>query len=330
VATVLAVPAYAQYEALVSRISPAVVFLKASKPGLGMSEGSGFFLQSLDGSVTHGGIITACHVVAGAGVVTVYTQAGQTLLASPLSSTCLADVTMLTVEGQDFPTLPLGDTNTIRPGQEILVFGFPLGSRISGTGVSVVRGIIGALRPETGHLQYDAATDPGMSGGPVVTLDGTVVGIHVLKQGNQRFGVASNVALDALVKARLAGPAAGWPTLPDSEYPLTGRWRLQLVSNNRNPQYVGDISGIYELALTQQREQVTGTFATRRGSCELTGTSDGTRVVFELHECTNGLRDGRIAGTLDVRGGASGVYETHVGMLRLADNGQWTAIPMQP
>src|SRR5689334_1555517 len=85
-ATMLAAPAYAQYEGLVSRISPAVVFLRVSKPGLGTVEGSGFFVQPFDGSVPRGGVITACHVVAGADSVTAYTQAGQTLLATPLSS----------------------------------------------------------------------------------------------------------------------------------------------------------------------------------------------------------------------------------------------------
>lgn len=74
------------------------------------------------------------------------------------------DAAILKIEGEGFPVLTLGDSDTLRQGQEILVMGYPGGVGIDE--VSVTRGIVGAVR--AGWLQTDAVMLPGNSGGPVL------------------------------------------------------------------------------------------------------------------------------------------------------------------
>jgi len=81
-----------------------------------------------------------------------------------------------------FPCLKYGSTRDLRVGQEVLVFGFPFSSSFKEGGPTVTRGIISTLNRTLGgspsrYIQVDAVVNPGSSGGPVVTLDGKVIGI---------------------------------------------------------------------------------------------------------------------------------------------------------
>jgi putative serine protease PepD len=66
-----------------------------------------------------------------------------------------------------------------RVGEPILVVGSPLGLE-----QSVVTGIVSAFRDE--HIQISAPLNPGNSGGPVVDADGEVIGMAVLKVGDEQ------------------------------------------------------------------------------------------------------------------------------------------------
>ena len=76
-----------------------------------------------------------------------------------------------------FPPLDMADDSP-RVGEPVLVVGSPLGLE-----QSVVTGIVSAFRDE--HIQISAPLNPGNSGGPVVDADGEVIGVAVLKVGNE-------------------------------------------------------------------------------------------------------------------------------------------------
>ena len=90
---------------------------------------------------------------------------------------------MLKVDGGSLPSIPLGDSTALHPGQTVLAFGNPLGFRFT-----VTRGIVSALnrpnpysdnaRKPGEFIQTDAAINPGNSGGPLVNAHGEVVGIN--------------------------------------------------------------------------------------------------------------------------------------------------------
>jgi serine protease Do len=95
----------------------------------------------------------------------------------------LTDLAVIKINGSNFPSVPLGDSTKLRPGQSVLAFGNPYGFRFT-----VTRGIVSALnrpnpdptnRRKPGQfIQTDAAINPGNSGGPLVDAHGQVVGIN--------------------------------------------------------------------------------------------------------------------------------------------------------
>ena len=94
---------------------------------------------------------------------------------------------MLRVDAKNLPALPLGNSDSVVVGDQVLAIGSPLG--LSGT---VTSGIVSAKnRPVTAGgeqgssdsayinaIQTDAAINPGNSGGPLVNLDGEVIGVN--------------------------------------------------------------------------------------------------------------------------------------------------------
>ena len=100
------------------------------------------------------------------------------------------DVAIIKIPGKNFPTIPLGNSDAVKEGHELLVIGYPgiVQDLTSGRALSVVslliptvsKGIVSALRTDvTGSpvIQTDATISGGNSGGPAVNTDGEVIGI---------------------------------------------------------------------------------------------------------------------------------------------------------
>ena len=102
----------------------------------------------------------------------------------------------------DLVPATLRSTADLAPGDEVIAVGFPFG-----IGPSVSTGVVSGLRREfhspqgkqllTNLIQFDAAANPGSSGGPLVTTDGAVVGIvtAILNPTQQRVFVGIGFAV---------------------------------------------------------------------------------------------------------------------------------------
>ncbi|MGB4834215.1 MAG: trypsin-like peptidase domain-containing protein [Candidatus Moraniibacteriota bacterium] len=161
-----------------------------------VGNGSGF-LVSADGY-----IITNKHVVSDTKAeYTVITSDKKEFPATVLALDPVNDVAVIKVNGDAFPALPLGDSDTIRVGQTAIAIGNPLGEFAN----SVSRGIISGLKRRvvagsgigrdeevlSDIIQTDAAINPGNSGGPLLNLAGEVIGINVaVAQGAENIGFA--------------------------------------------------------------------------------------------------------------------------------------------
>src|SRR5215467_9979018 len=130
-----------------------------------------------------GYIVTNNHVVEGAMDIRVTMSDRRILPAKLVGADALTDLAVIRVNGSNFPSVPWGDSTSLRPGQTVLAFGNPFGFRFT-----VTRGIVSALnrpnpfaedRRKPGEfIQTDAAINPGNSGGPLVDARGEIVGIN--------------------------------------------------------------------------------------------------------------------------------------------------------
>ena len=152
--------------------------------------GSGFIINS------NGQILTNAHVVAGATTVTVTLKDGRTVKGKVKGLDKVTDVAIVEVAEKNLPSIQLGDSDKLKPGEWAIAIGNPLGldntvtaGIISGTGRSSAD--IGAANKRVNYIQTDAAINPGNSGGPLLNSAGQVIGMNTaILRGAQGLGFA--------------------------------------------------------------------------------------------------------------------------------------------
>lgn len=142
--------------------------------------------------------------------------------ATILGSDARLDLAVLQIEGQEgpFPTVPLGDSDQSRPGEWVIAIGNPYGKQFDHTvtvGVLSAKGreitIMADSSPQVYEnlMQTDAAINSGNSGGPLLNIQGEVIGIntavHAEAQGID-FAIPINVAKDVLEELIETGEVA--------------------------------------------------------------------------------------------------------------------------
>lgn len=152
--------------------------------------GSGFIINS------DGVILTNAHVIDGADRVTVILTDGRQLEGQVLGQDLLTDVAVVKIEATDLPTVSLGNSDQLQPGEWAIAIGNPLGldnsvtvGIVSATGRSSAD--IGVSDRRVGFIQTDAAINPGNSGGPLLNQQGEVIGMNTaIISGAQGLGFA--------------------------------------------------------------------------------------------------------------------------------------------
>lgn len=126
-----------------------------------------------------GHVVTNHHVVDNADEITVTLQDGREFEAELVGSDPETDIALLKVEADDLRELPLGDSDKLAVGDFVVAIGNPYD-----LGHTVTSGIVSALGRDgltsrfQDFIQTDAAINSGNSGGPLVDLDGRLVGIN--------------------------------------------------------------------------------------------------------------------------------------------------------
>jgi serine protease Do len=127
-----------------------------------------------------GYILTNNHVVSDADKITVTLGDGRELKAKIVGTDPRTDLAVIKVDADDLPVLPLGDSDSLEPGEWVVAVGSPFGlthSITAGIVSAVGRTHVGIADYEN-FIQTDAAINPGNSGGPLLDLEGRVVGIN--------------------------------------------------------------------------------------------------------------------------------------------------------
>ena len=192
-------------------VKSAVVYIEAQgsfvEPGVGLQlnaagAGSGFIIDESGIAVTNN------HVVTGAAFLQVWISGeGEPRNAKILGVSECSDLAVIDIDGEGYAYLEWYD-GAISAGLDIYAAGFPLGD----PEFTLTRGIVAKERAsgETGWasvdavIQHDASTNPGNSGGPIVTQDGKVVAVHYASnyETTQRFAIGRDEALKVIDRLR--------------------------------------------------------------------------------------------------------------------------------
>lgn len=177
---------------LASSVAPAIVGIGAYS-NVGQSVGSGVCVEK------NGIIITNSHVVNGSNNIEVYLSSGEVGSARILWEDTVQDLAIIKTN-LSIPYLPISKENNLMVGEDIIAVGTPLSLILKHT---FTKGIVSALnrtlKVDTVNgesymqnlIQHDASLNPGNSGGPLINLNGEVVGINTLKiNGGEGIGFA--------------------------------------------------------------------------------------------------------------------------------------------
>nr|XP_040033204.1 serine protease HTRA1B [Gasterosteus aculeatus aculeatus] len=172
---------------VVQKIAPAVVHIELyrkmmfSKREVAVASGSGFVVSE------DGLIVTNAHVVANKHRVKVELKSGATFDARIKDVDEKADIAVIEIDApMKLPVLLLGRSADLRPGEFVVAIGSPFSLQntvTTGIVSTTQRGgkELGLRNSDIDYIQTDAIINYGNSGGPLVNLDGEVIGINTLK-----------------------------------------------------------------------------------------------------------------------------------------------------
>jgi S1-C subfamily serine protease len=196
-------------------VKPSVVTITASSvstlspyavPETGV--GSGFIVRA------DGLILTNDHVVAGSPSLEVTFDDTSQLAATVVATDATHDLALVKVEAGGLAPLTLADSGSVRVGELAIAIGSPLGTFTDSVAQGIVSGINRTITVGdpttrnaanlTGLIQTDAAVNPGNSGGPLLDVGGSVIGIITASASNSQgvgFAIPINQAKQLIAQA---------------------------------------------------------------------------------------------------------------------------------
>jgi S1-C subfamily serine protease len=205
-------PAAKAYETILPSVVQVRSYVKGVEGRDDVEHGVGTGVVIVDKGI----ILTNLHVVQGAQIIKVTFADGLEASASITGMQPENDLAVLQAHKMpdDLIAATMRSTEDLRPGDQVLAVGFPFGIGPSAS-AGVVSGLKRTFRSPDGEkdisnlIQFDAAANPGNSGGPLVTMDGQVVGIvtAILNPSKQRTFIGIGFA----VPIENAAQAAGMP-----------------------------------------------------------------------------------------------------------------------
>ena len=128
-----------------------------------------------------GYIVTNNHVIDGADEINVKLHDGREMKGRVIGTDATTDLALVKIEGDDFPAIPVGNSDNLKVGEWVLAVGNPfnLGSTVTAGVVSAKARGLGANDVES-FIQTDAAINQGNSGGALVNARGELIGINAM------------------------------------------------------------------------------------------------------------------------------------------------------
>ncbi len=222
--------------------------------------GSGFIL-SADGK-----IVTNAHVVAGAKRVKVTLKDGRVLEGKTIGIDRVTDVAVVKVNAQNLPTVQVGESERLLPGEWAIAIGNPLGldntvtvGIISATGRTSSQ--VGIPDKRVSFIQTDAAINPGNSGGPLLNARGEVIGINTaIRAHSQGLGFAIPIQTAIRISTQLfAKGKVDHPYLGVEMVPLTAELKEGIAKEpSLRSQVTADKGALVTLVMPKSPAETSG------------------------------------------------------------------------
>ena len=151
-----------------------------------------------------GHVITNNHVVEGADSFVVQYADGTKVDATLIGTDTFQDVAVLQLDLKNGATVPgvatVGNSADMRAGDQVVAIGSPLGEFTNSVSEGIIGGLNRSLDTGSGYaldhlIQHDAPISPGNSGGPLLNMQGQVIGMNVAKVEYQQGGQPSAAGL---------------------------------------------------------------------------------------------------------------------------------------
>ena len=155
--------------------------------------GSGFIFES------DGYIITNHHVIDGADEIIVRLADRREFEAELIGSDPQSDIALLKIDASDLPILKFGNSKQLRAGEWVVAIGSPFNFDQSVTaGIVSAKGRSNNSQQYVPFIQTDVAINRGNSGGPLLNLDGEVVGINswILSSSGGYIGLSFSIPIE--------------------------------------------------------------------------------------------------------------------------------------
>jgi serine protease Do len=157
--------------------------------------GSGFILSS------DGYVMTNAHVIDDADTIYVTLTDKREFKAKLIGVDDRTDVAVVKINAANLPAVTVGDSNKVRVGEWVLAIGSPFGLQNT-----VTAGIVSAKGRDTGDylpfIQTDVAVNPGNSGGPLINMQGEVIGINsqIYSRTGGFMGISFAIPIDEAMR----------------------------------------------------------------------------------------------------------------------------------
>ena len=242
----------------------------------GEPTGTGFVV-SADGKIA-----TNYHVIEGASKIFVRLPNGKTVgIERVVAFDKRVDLAILQVQGVSLRPLPLGDSSAVKVGQEVCVMGSPLGLE-----QSFSTGVVSAKRVLDGFewVQITAPISPGSSGSPVMTRQGTVIGVATFTTKiGQNLNFASSVKyLKRLLQGEQIKPEpSGSPSSDEPSVQQSSPSRLLVTNAEELVQAIAEIREGGEITLQPGEYRLRTSLVIQKSLTIVGAGYDKTVLVYE-------------------------------------------------
>jgi S1-C subfamily serine protease len=190
------------------RLQPSVVLVASAGAKAGTEETGTGVIVNADGT-----ILTAAHVITGARGITVAYADGSSTTATVASADAARDIATLTPAKLPETVVPAVLGGGVQVGAPVVAIGNPLGLNLTTTS-GVVSGLDRRLKRDAGGdiaglIQFDAAVNPGSSGGPLLNDRGQVVGVVVALANPTAAGTFIGIGFAVPIGAALGATGPG-------------------------------------------------------------------------------------------------------------------------